>query len=145
MLRQYRMPTILTMHTLCAKIVGMSNTTAPHTTRCLRPGCGRKLTSAKSVAAGYGPVCRARIRAAALAEAVKGFASTQVDKARELIADGGLIPTSRPGVFRAVSSRGDGSYLTHPATCACAAAKRGRATPCYHSLAAKIVLAGKAA
>lgn len=124
----------------------MSNATDQPTTRCLRPGCGRKLTSAKSIASGYGPVCRARIRAAALAEAVKGFAAAQVDKARELIADGGIIPTGRPGVFRAVSSKGDETYLTHPATCSCAAAKRGKATPCYHSLAARVIMAtGKAA
>jgi len=109
--------------------------------RCLRPGCGRKLTAASSIAAGYGPVCRARIRLAALNDAIRGFAQAQVDKARELIADGGIIPTGRPGVFRAVSSKGDGSYLTHPATCSCAAARRGKATPCYHSLAAKLLLA----
>jgi len=113
------------------------------TAKCLR--CGRTLRAASSVARGYGRGCRAIIRAAAIAAAVKGFAQRQVDAALELISDGGLVATSRPGVFRAVSSKGDGSYLTHPATCSCAAAKRGKATPCYHSLAAKIVLAGKAA
>ena len=111
--------------------------------KCLR--CGHKLRAASSIAAKYGPVCRARIRLAAITEAVRGFAQAQVDKARELIADGGLVPTSRPGVFRAVSSKGDGTYLTHPATCSCAAARRGRATPCYHSLAASILVAAKAA
>jgi hypothetical protein len=69
--------------------------------RCLRPGCGRKLTAPASVKAGYGPVCRARIRAAALAEAVKDFTAKQVEKARELIADGGLVPTSGPASTRA--------------------------------------------
>ena len=120
----------------------MSNT--EHTAKCLR--CGHALRAASSVAAKYGPVCRAKIRLAALNEAIKGFALAQVDKARELIADGGLIPTGRPGVFRAVSSKGDQTYLTHPATCSCAAARRGKATPCYHSLAARLVMAtGKAA
>ena len=114
--------------------------------KCLRPGCGRKLTAAASIKAGYGPVCRAKIRLAAINEAIKGFALAQVDKARELIADGGLIPTGRPGVFRAVSSNGTDTYLTHPATCSCAAGRRGKATPCYHSLAARLVVAtGKAA
>jgi hypothetical protein len=121
--------------------------TTEHTAKCLRCGRVRRFRSAEAAAkaAPTGRVCAMRIRLAAMTEAVKGFASAQVDKARELIADGGLVPTGRPGVFRAVSSRGDGSYLTHPATCSCAAAKRGKATPCYHSLAARIVLAGKAA
>jgi hypothetical protein len=110
--------------------------------KCLR--CGHKLRAASSVAAKYGPVCRARIRLAAINEAVKGFASAQVDKARELISDGGLIPTSRPGVFRAVSSRGDGTYLTHSAACNCPGGLRGRL--CYHLAAARIIMAtGKAA
>ena len=118
----------------------MTSATDKPTARCLRPGCGRKLTSAKSVACGYGPVCRARIRAAAIAEAVKDFAATTIDKARELIADGGLIPTTRDGVFRAVSSKGDGTaYLVHAAVCACPAGVRGRA--CYHRAAAAILTA----
>jgi hypothetical protein len=115
---------------------------ATHTAKCLR--CGRTLRSAKSVSRSYGAWCAAKIRAAALAEAVKGFAAAQVEKARELIELGGLVPV-RAGIFRAVSSRGDGSYLTHPATCSCAAAKRGKATPCYHSLAARIVVATRKA
>ena len=122
--------------------------TAEHTAKCLR--CGRvrhfRLAAAAAKAAPHGRICAMRIRLAALNEAIRGFASAQVDKARELISDGGLIPTGRPGVFRAVSSKGDGTYLTHPATCSCAAAKRGRATPCYHSLAARIsVAAGRTA
>lgn len=120
----------------------MQVTEAP-TAKCLR--CGRSLRSAKSAAAGYGPVCRARIRAAAIAEAVKGFAAAQVEKARELIEMGGLVPV-RGQIFRAVSSTGDETYLTHPQTCTCKAARRGKATPCYHSLAARVlVAAGKAA
>jgi hypothetical protein len=98
-----------------------------------------------SIRDGYGRWCKAKIRAAALAEVVKGFSAAQIEKARELIADGGLVPASRPGFFHAVSSKGDGTYLTHPATCGCPAGRRGRAAPCYHSLAALIVVAaGKA-
>ena len=117
----------------------MRNTETQATSaKCLR--CGRALRSLSSVSAGYGPVCRARIRAAAIAEAVKDFAATTVDKARELIADGGLIPTTREGVFRAVSSKGDGTaYLVHAAVCACPAGVRGRA--CYHLAAARILTA----
>jgi hypothetical protein len=117
----------------------MSNTET-HIVKCLRPGCGRTLRARVSIACGYGPVCRAKIRAAALAEAVKGFAERQVDKARELIADGGLVPTSRPGVFRAVGSRGDVAYLTHSAACNCPGGLRSRSA-CYHTLAIRIVLA----
>lgn len=125
----------------------MTPRAATHTAKCLR--CGRTRTfrtpEAAKAAGGYGRVCAMRVRLAAAAEAVKGFAAAQVEKARELIADGGLIPV-RTGVFRAVSSKGDATYLTHPQTCSCAAAKRGRATPCYHSLAARLIVAsGKAA
>ena len=121
----------------------MRNTeTQTHTAKCLRPGCGRKLTAPASVACGYGPVCRARIRLAAITEAVRGFAQAQVDKARELIADGGLVPTGRPGVFRAVSSNGTDTYLVHSATCNCPAALHGR--QCYHVAAARILAAAKA-
>ena len=110
-----------------------------HTARCLR--CGRALRAASSVAAGYGRWCRARIRAAQLAEILKGFTAAQVEKARELIADGGLVPTSRPGVFRAVSSDGERAYLAHSATCNCPWGLRGKAKACAHSLAVRIVLA----
>ena len=115
--------------------------TAEQPAKCLR--CGHKIRSAASLAAKYGPVCRARIRLAAINEAVKGFAATQVDKARELIADGGLIPTGRPGVFRAVSSKGDTTYLVHSAVCNCPAGLRERA--CYHRAAASILIAAKGA
>jgi hypothetical protein len=112
----------------------MTNTKGHEHNRCLR--CGRILR----VSVGYGPVCRAKIRLAMINEAVKGFAAAAVDKARELIADGGLVPTSRPGVFRSVSSKGDGTtYLTHSAACNCPAGLRGR--QCYHLAAARILTA----
>lgn len=66
----------------------------------------------------------------------------QTDKARELIDLGGLVPTARPSVFRAVGSKGLRSYLSRPATCGCPAGRRGKATPCCHSLATRIVVAG---
>jgi hypothetical protein len=82
------------------------------------------------------------MRAAAFAEAVKNFTAAQADKARELIADGGLVPTSRPGVFRAVSSRGDGTYLVHvKGHCGCPhGLRRMTGKLCYHVLAARLVL-----
>jgi len=110
--------------------------------RCLR--CGRALRAANSVAAGYGPVCRARIRAAQLAESLRDFTAAQVAKARELIADAGLVPTGHSGVYRAVSSDGTSTYLAHPAVCSCPAGVHGRR--CYHMAAARMLAAaGKAA
>jgi hypothetical protein len=110
--------------------------------KCLR--CGHKIRSARSLAAGYGPVCRARIRLAAITEAVRGFTAAQVDKARELISDGGMVPTGRPGIFRAVSSNGVDRYLVHSATCNCPAGLRARSA-CYHVAAARILAAAKGA
>ena len=117
-------------------------TTTEHTAKCLR--CGRKLRVSKT----YGPVCRAKIRLAALNEAIRGFASAQVDKARELISDGGLIPTGRPGIFRAVSSNGVDTYLVSAkGPCACPHGLRALAAKfCYHVCSARILVAsGKAA
>ena len=115
--------------------------TQESTAKCLR--CGHRIRAASSIAAKYGPVCRARIRLAAINEAVKGFAAAQVEKARELISDGGLIPTGRPGIFRAVSSKGTDRYLVHSAVCNCPAGLHGRL--CYHVAGARIlVAAGKA-
>lgn len=107
-------------------------------TRCLRPGCGRVLRSAKSVAAGYGPRCAAKIRKAALDAARAGFTPDQQAKADELIRDGGLVPvrmTARNGMlFRAVSSRGDETYLCCANGCACRARRS-----CYHQLGATVL------
>lgn len=88
------------------------------------PGRGRQLRAASSVAQGYGRWCRTKIRAVQLAEILKGFAAAQVKKARELIADGGLVPTTRPGVFCAVSSDGERTYLAHSAACGCSGPAR---------------------
>jgi len=122
-----------------------SSQTTCGTTRCLR--CGRTLTSASSVSAQYGRWCRAKIRAAALSEAIKGFTAQQVEKARELIADGGLVATGFAGVWRVVSSAGDAVYMTTATgQCNCPAGLRsGRADRCYHACAARMISAGSAA
>jgi len=72
-------------------------------------------------------------------EAIRDFTTAQIDKARELISDGGLVPTNRAGIFRAVSSRGDESYLVaaEAGICACPAGLHERR--CYHVLAARLV------
>jgi ribosomal protein L37E len=136
------------MCTCYANMVGMSSTTE-HTAKCQRCGRTRRFRTATAActAKPYGRICQARILLAAVNDAIRGFARHQVDKARELIADGGLIPTGRPGIFRAVSSDGERSYLTSPQACGCPSGlRRLTATNCKHSLAALIlVAAGKAA
>jgi hypothetical protein len=101
-------------------------------------GCGRRLTAAKSVAAGRGRACRAKVRAAAavVAETVK---PELVAKAVELIADGGLVRV-RPTVFQSASSDGTRVYRTAPQGCTCPAGVRGKYL-CYHRVAAAIALA----
>lgn len=106
-------------------------------TRCLR--CGRRLT--RSV--GYGPTCRARIRAAEQAAHLADFTAAQVDKARELLADGGLVPTTREGVFRSVGSDRVTVYLTHLGGCTCAAGRHDRL--CYHRAGVRILEAARPA
>jgi len=127
----------------------MSNATE-HTAKCLKCGRVRHFHSAAAArhAAPYGRICAVRVRLAALNEAIRGFAQAQVDKARELIADGGLIPTGRPGVFRAVSSKGTDTYLTSAkGNCNCPHGLRvTTAKFCYHVAGARILVAsGKAA
>jgi hypothetical protein len=67
----------------------------------------------------------------------------QIDRARELIEQGGILPTSRPGIWTAVSSDGTTTYLVHAATCTCPAGQKGRA--CYHRAAVAILNAAKSA
>jgi hypothetical protein len=124
------------------------NNTAEHTAKCLHCGRTRRFRSAEAANAAkpYGRICSARVRLAAMAEAVKGFAARQVEAARELIADGGLVPTKRHGVFLAVSSDGERTYLTHSETCACPSGlKRLTACTCKHSLAVRIIMASRPA
>jgi hypothetical protein len=121
-------------------------TPTEHTAKCQRCGRVRHFHSAAAArsAKPYGRVCGALVRLAMFNEAIRGFAAAQVDKARELISDGGIVATGRPGVFRAVSSKGDEQYLVHSAVCNCPAGLRS--VRCYHRAAASILLAaGKAA
>lgn len=64
----------------------------------------------------------------------------QIDKARELIEQGGILPTSRPGLFTAVSSDGTTTYLVHASACTCPAGQRGK-HQCYHRAAVAILTA----
>ena len=118
--------------------------TTKHTAKCLR--CGRTLRAAASVKRQYGRGCWTLIRAAALAEAVKGCAVKQVEAARELIELGAVVATRRPGVFAVVSTDGERTYKTHRETCTCPSGlRRLTACTCKHSLAVRIIMAtGKA-
>jgi hypothetical protein len=109
------------------------NATADHA-NCLR--CGRALRSTKARAAGYGAKCAARIRHASPDAA--GFKAHQIDSARELIADGAIIPL-RSVVFLTVSTDGTETYKTAPTGCTCPAGLKG--SRCYHQLAARLLLA----
>jgi hypothetical protein len=121
----------------------MSNTGDTKTTKCLR--CHRVLRCESSKRAGYGRWCRAKIRAAIMAEVIKGFTEAQVEAARELIEDGALVPLRR-GVFRVVSTDGLRHYLTHSQGCNCPfGIRRTTAKACKHMLGARIVTASKGA
>ena len=108
-------------------------TTTTHT-NCLR--CGRTLTSARSMATGYGPKCAAHIRHSTVDLA--DYKAHQVASAKELIEDGAIIPL-RSVVFIAVSTDGTETYKTAPTGCTCPAGLKG--SRCYHQLAARMLLA----
>ena len=105
--------------------------------------CGRRITSAASIAAGRGSGCRAKLRSAAKAADLSEWTPRQVEPAVELISDGGVVPTARPGVFRTVSTDGSAVYMTSASWCGCAAGLKAKA--CYHRCAVAIVLATSAA
>lgn len=107
--------------------------TATQTTHCHR--CGRIIRSAKSVAAGLGPVCAAKIAEAALV-AARTDPAAQVDKAVELIEDGAIVQIT-PAVYWAVSTDGTVNYEVSPLTggCTCKASQYGQR--CFHLLAAE--------
>lgn len=110
-------------------------------TKCRR--CGRVLTSAKSIADGYGRTCKARVAAALAAVELDGFSAEQVSKAADVIADAAIVPSSSRGLYIVVASDGDDRYLTGAQQCSCKAAQYGRA--CYHRAAATIMDAVMAA
>jgi hypothetical protein len=105
-------------------------------TNCLR--CGRVLRSAKSIAAGYGPTCGRKIRTATKADAVTAHKPAAIEKARELIEQGGILPLRGRRVFTVISSDGTGTYKTAPSGCTCAAGIKGKYV-CYHRVAATIL------
>lgn len=103
--------------------------------------CGRKLRSQTSREIGYGRICLWKIKRALPKTATR----TQIDKAIDLINDGGLVlVTSNPAVwrnavFRVVSSNGWETYLTAAMACSCPAGRAERL--CYHQVAVAWVTA----
>lgn len=104
-------------------------------TRCTR--CGRPLHAAKSIAAGRGPTCARKVRAAARTKALADYKPAQQAKALELIEQGGMVAIRGRHVFAAVSSDGTRTYKAAPQACTCPAGARG--TRCYHRAAAAVL------
>lgn len=73
-----------------------------------------------------------------LAADLGDFKAAQIDKARDLIESGAILPTSRRGMHTAVSSDGTTTYLVHRSACTCPAGQRGRYA-CYHRAAVALV------
>lgn len=109
--------------------------TAETKTHCLR--CGRRASGT------YGSGCAAKIRSAAKTIDLSAWTSRQIEDARELIWDGGVIPTARPGAFRTVSHDGASIYLTSARNCSCS--RGAERKPCFHRCAVVIILAANGA
>lgn len=113
----------------------MASTTAPqNSTNCLR--CGRKLTSAASIARGTGKGCAARIRRAA--SGLDEFKPDQVEAARLVIEDQAIVPL-RGRIFLIVSSDGDAIHRTTRTACSCPAGIKQRR--CFHRAAVALIAA----
>lgn len=105
--------------------------TTKTTAKCRR--CGRTLTDPKRVTAGIGRWCAKR---EAAEKVIAKHAPAQVDKAIELIGDGGIVAVSR-STFAVVSSSGVERYTTTSISCTCKAGTYGRT--CYHRVAAELM------
>jgi SWIM zinc finger len=118
----------------------MGNTES-HTAKCLNCGRVRHFRSAAAAAkaAPSGRICAARIRNVAAVVELP-CKPEQHAKALELIEDGGIVRTSRPGVFAVSSSDGSTVYVTdaNAGTCSCAGGQHGRY--CYHLASAEILV-----
>jgi hypothetical protein len=114
----------------------MTKRTAP-TATCTR--CKATLRAPRSVARGTGDRC-ARLNRQDQAAKTAGYKPAAIDKARQLIADRGIVPIRGRRVFQVVASNGTGRYLTAEQGCTCPAGIRGRAV-CYHRVAAALLAA----
>lgn len=100
------------------------------TTSCTR--CGRPITGDKC----YGSGCAARLAHAIATVDTTGYTPAQVEKAVELVQQGGIVRVGH--LFLAVSSSGTMRYeVAAEGACSCMAASHGR--HCYHILSARIM------
>jgi len=96
--------------------------------------CHRKLTDAKSIERGRGPVCERKYRAA-IEEATKQTSDGIVAKALTLLANGGVVRNAQDSFYTVTS--GDNTYRTDRALCTCLAGQNGRV--CAHRVAVNLV------
>jgi hypothetical protein len=102
------------------------------TATCTR--CGRPITDGKC----YGSGCAARLAHAIATVDTTGYTPQQVEKAVELIEQGGIVRVGH--LFLAVSSNGSVRYeVAATGECSCTAAAYGRR--CYHVLGARFLAA----
>lgn len=145
-------------------VMVMTKTATPKTATCRRAGCHATLRSARSVAAGIGPVCARKEREEAAArqarheaEIAAAVASVEMltefkdqaaaaSKAEQILLDGALVPTQFPGAYLAKASAGDDTYLVDTGavsgvkTCTCrAGARLGRCTHLVAAFAADLL------
>jgi Family of unknown function (DUF6011) len=121
----------------------MTPKTSTETRKCL--GCGRTLRSAAAIARGYGSGCWAKVRKAEATADLSAWTPAQVESARELIEDGGVVPSTREGVFHTVSTDGTEVHVTHRDGCTCTNGLLTRPSrPCLHRCAVVIILASQA-
>jgi hypothetical protein len=116
----------------------MTNT-AEHAT-C--QGCGRKIWSAASIAAGRGSGCRAKLRKATQTADLTVFHGWQVEKARDAIELGAIVALSREGIYAAVSGDGVTVYVVDAIERSCTCKSR---VPCYHLCGGLILFAASSA
>ncbi|MER7739995.1 hypothetical protein ABTX34_17045 [Streptomyces sp. NPDC096538] len=106
-------------------------------TRCTK--CGRRLRNYSPD--GYGPKCRAKVRRAGRSQELAQYKPHLVDKATELLEQGGVIPlrdTRKNLVYLTVSSDGQEAYRTARAACSCPAGLRATYM-CAHRIAVHIL------
>lgn len=117
-----------------------STDTKPEVHRCLR--CNRPLRSAESRARRYGAGCWSMVRHAERSANLSAWTPSQIDEAELAIADGAVVPSTRPGVFHVVSVDGTEVHRTAEHGCNCAGGlKTHQPRPCWHRCAVAIMLA----
>lgn len=120
-----------------------TNTETVH--RCLRPGCGRKLSSPESIARGMGRTCARKVREAEAEADLSAWTDRQVEEARQALEDGAVVTSTRQGVYHVVAVDGSEVHLTHRDGCNCAGGLQSRPPrPCWHRCAVAMLEAASA-